>query len=216
MNIDIRNPASLFSTQDRLWMATLLLNFKDRDYTIREFSKLSGLSLGFISKFSNLLKQAGFLENRRQMKLKRAGALLDVLRDIYFFEKNDLHSYYTNASPEETIKKIKKAGKNKIYAFTRMAGATQIAPFVRFQLVDFYAPSEDEIAFWKKVLQLVPVEISGNLNMIIPNDPRILNINQEKRGAKVASNIQLYLDLYKYPARGREQAEYLREQVLKI
>jgi hypothetical protein len=34
-------------------------------------------------------------------------------------------------------------------------------------------------------------------------------------GIKIVNTIQLYLDLYKYPARGPEQAEYLREQVVK-
>ncbi len=197
-------------------MAILLLSYKDQDYTVRDFSELSGLSIGFISKFSNLLRQAGFLENQRQMKLKRSGDLLDVIRDIYFFEKNSLRSYYTDSSPEETIKKIKKIGREKQYALTRMAGATQVAPFVRFQLVDFYVSSENEFAFWKDSLQLVDVEISGNINMIIPSDPRIMNITQNIKGIQVVCNIQLYLDLYKYPARGREQSEYLREKVLKI
>lgn len=216
MNKEIKNPAALFSTEDRLWMAIVLLNYKDEDYTIRDFSKVSGLSLGFISQFSNLLKQSGYLESGRQIKLKRPGALLDILRDIYFFEKNSMHTYYTDLPPDETIKKVKKAGKRKEYAFTRMAGASQIAPFVRYQLVDFYVPSEKDISYWKKALQLVEVEISGNINLIVPSDKRILSVGQKIKGTKVANNIQLYLDLYKYPARGREQAEYLREQVLKI
>lgn len=216
MNKEIKNPGTLFSTEDRLWMVIVLLNYKEKDYTLRDFSKVSGLSLGFISQFSNLLKQAGYLENGRQMTLKRPGALLDILRDIYFFEKNSLYSYYTDLLPEETIKKIKKAGKEKKYAFTRMAGASRIAPFVRFQLVDFYVLSKEDISFWKETLQLAEVEISGNINLIIPSDKRILDLNQEIKGVKIANNIQLYLDLYKYPARGREQAEYLREQVLKI
>lgn len=216
MNKEIKNPAALFSTEDRLWMAIVFLNYKNEDYTIRDFSKVSGLSLGFISQFSNRLKQAGYLESSRQMKLKRPDTLLDILRDIYFFEKNNLHSYYTDLPPEETIKKVKKVGKEKEYAFTRMAGASQIAPFVRYQLVDFYVPSEKDISYWKKALQLVDVEISGNINLIVPSDKRILSVFQKIKGIKVANNIQLYLDLYKYPARGREQAEYLREQVLKI
>lgn len=216
MNNQVKSPAALFTTPDRLWMAILLLNHKNEAFNVRDFSKRSGLSLGFISKFSNLLKDAGYLKSDRSMTLEKPGALLDTLRDIYFFEQHSLHSYYTDMSPEETLQKIKSIGKKRDYAMTRMAGASLIAPFVRFQLVDFYVPSEEEISFWKDVLELVDVEISGNINLIIPSDKRILGDSQEIKGVKIMSNIQLYLDLYKYPARGREQAEYLREQVLKI
>ncbi len=209
------NPATLFSTEDRIWMAVLLLNYKDKVFTLRDFSKLSGLSLGFISQFGNLLKESGYLTEGRQMKLKLPGALLDVLRDIYFFEKHDRHSYYIDAKPEETIKNIRDFGKNRNYALTKMAGASKIAPFVRFELVDFYVPSQEEISFWKKKLKLVDVELSGNINLIIPSDKRILSDLQNVDGIKIVNNIQLYLDLYKYPARGREQAEFLREQKIK-
>lgn len=210
------NPTTLFPTEDRIWMAILLLNYKDKVFTIREFSKLSGLSLGFISQFSNLLKDTGYMADVRQMKLKLPGALLDILRDIYFFEKHDRQSYYIHSKPEETIKKIRDIGKDRSYALTRMAGASKIAPFVRFELVDFYVSSKEEIAFWKEKLELVDVELSGNINLIIPSDKRILNDLQTVDGIKIVNNIQLYLDLYKYPARGREQAEHLREQKIKL
>lgn len=209
------NPTTLFSTEDRVWMAILLLNHKEKVFTLRDFSELSGLSLGFISQFGNLLKEAGYLAKGRQMKLKAPGALLDILRDIYFFEKHDCHSYYIDAKSEETIKKIRDLGKNRNYALTKMAGASKIAPFVRFELVDFYVSSPEEIPFWKEKLKLVDVELSGNINLIVPSDKRILSDLQVVDGIKIVNNIQLYLDLYKYPARGREQAEFLREQKIK-
>lgn len=197
-------------------MAILLLVHKDKTLTVRGFADLSDLSIGFISQFSNKLKEAGYMGEGRQMKLKRPGDLLDILRDIYFFEKHTLYSYYIDSPPEETIKNIQILGKRKNYTLTRMAGASKVAPFVRFQLVDFYIPSKEDLLFWKEKLKLAEVEISGNINVIIPFDRRILSAQQTIDGVKVTNNIQLYLDLYKYPARGREQAEYLREQLLKI
>lgn len=197
-------------------MAVLLLNYKDKVFTLRDFSKLSGLSLGFISQFSNLLKEAGYMAEGRQMKLKEPGALLNILRDIYFYEKHDVHFFYVATKPEETIKKIGDFGKNRIYALTKMAGASKIAPFVRFEFVDFYIPSTEEIPFWQEKLELSYVELGGNINLIVPSDKRILTDLQDVNGLKIVSNIQLYLDLYKYPARGREQAEYLREQKIKV
>ena len=97
-----------------------------------------------------------------------------------------------------------------------MAGASKIAPFVRFELVDFYISSTEEIALWKEKLKLIDVELSGNINLFVPSDKRILTDVQTVDAIKIVNNIQLYLDLYKYPARGREQAEHLREQKLKV
>lgn len=207
---------TLINTPERLWMTILLLNNRPEALTLQEFSSLAGLSLGFISKFANLLRGSGFLKPGRRLQLIEAGQLLNMVRDLYFFEGNTVLPYYSERSTEEILKKIKSVGKAKGYALTRMCGASLIAPYVRYQLVDFYLPSREDLPFWKEQLKLVNVEVSGNVNVVIPQDPRILAQIQKVKGWSVVNNIQIYLDLYKYPARGREQAEYLREKILKL
>lgn len=208
------NP-TLVNTPERLLMTILLINNREKGLTIREFSALSGLSFGFISKFSNLLRENGFLKTGQRLQVVEAGQLLNIIRDLYFFEGNKILPYYSDDSRDELMKKIKQVKKRR-YALTRMSGASLIAPYVRYQFVDFYLERQEEIPYWKDYLKLVDVEVSGNMNIIIPQDPRILSQTQMVRGWTIVNNIQLYLDLYKYPSRGREQAEHLREQVLKI
>lgn len=212
---NVGNTVSVINTPERLWMVSLLINNAEAP-TIRELSAISGLSLGFISQFSNLLRQRGFIKPGRRLQVVEPGQLLNIIRDLYFFEANEIFPYYSQAGAEELIKKLKLANENKRYALTRMSGSSLIAPYVRYQLVDFYVADTKEIPYWKDYLKLVDVEISGNVNIVIPQDPRILAQVQKLKGVSVVNNIQLYLDLYKYPARGREQAEYLREQVIKI
>ncbi|MFH1654119.1 MAG: hypothetical protein ABIE74_08695 [Pseudomonadota bacterium] len=206
--------AQSLKTPERVWMAILLINQHQETPTIEEFSKLSNLSLGFISKFANILRDAGFLAKGRTLNLLEPGQLLDIVRDTYLFEANQIISYYAEGSAEEILKNFKTA--NKSYALTRMCGASFIAPFVRYQLIDFYIPNQSNLAYWKEKLKLIDVELSGNVNLVIPQNPRIFNQVQKFKGYNIVNNIQLYLDLYKYPARGREQAEHLREQVIKI
>lgn len=211
------NPGLLtreLKTPERLWMAVLLLNQYEATPTIEEFSKISELSLGFISKFANILRQSGFLAEGQRLKILNPRYLLDIIRDLYFFEANQLTPYYSDETPEQLIEKM--ATLKKTYALTRMCGAALIAPFVRYQYFDFYIPSEDDLPYWKETLELVDVEAVGNVNIVVPQNSRILKQTQFIRGCQIVNNIQLYLDLYKYPARGREQAEYLREQVIKI
>lgn len=212
---DFGGTVALMNSPERLLMAVLLINNRGEALTLREFSSLSGLSLGFISKFANLLRERDFLKTGQRLQVVEAGQLLNIIRDLYFFEGNTILPYYSEDSRDELMKKVKQVKKSR-YALTRMSGASLIAPYVRYQFVDFYVERSEEVPYWKDYLKLVDVEVSGNMNIIIPQDPRILSQTQKVRGWSVVNNIQLYLDLYKYPARGREQAEHLREQVLKI
>lgn len=59
-----------------------------------------------------------------------------------------------------------------------------------------------------------PVDGGGNLVLVKPYDEGVFMDLQEFEGVRVVSNIQLYVDLYNYAARGREQAEFLRERKL--
>jgi len=96
------------------------------------------------------------------------------------------------------------------YAFTIHAGASLIAPFVRFNDVHFYIASDPEP--WVHELDLHTVEFGGNVHLLRPYDEGVFYRLRFPQGMAVVGNIQLYLDLYRYPARGREQAEFLREK----
>lgn len=204
----------VIKTAERLWMAILLINCHAENPTVREFSKISDLSVGFISKFANILRNTGILAPGQRLRLLEPGILLDIIRDLYFFEANRVIPYYTEDKPDQVLAKISKS--RQPYALTRMCGSALIAPYVRYQLVDFYILAESSMPYWKKTLGLTDVEVTGNINLVVPQNPRILNQLQTVKGYRAVNNIQLYLDLYKYPARGREQAEHLREKVLKI
>ena len=211
------NPGLLtqaMKTPERLWMAILLLNQYRTTPTVHEFAALSALSAGLISKFANIMRKAGFLAAGQRLKFIQPGALLDIIRDLYFFEVNRGIAYYSEGTPEQILEKITRI--KRPYALTRMCGASLVAPFVRYQRVDIYIPDQSGLADWKKTLKLTDVEVTGNVNLVIPQVPQVLKQTQVIKGCHVVNNIQLYLDLYKYPARGREQAEHLREQVLKI
>jgi len=64
--------------------------------------------------------------------------------------------------------------------------------------------------------ELKPVSSGANLLMLIPYDEEIFYATQKVRDKNVVSNVQLYLDLYNYKGRGREQAEYLRDKAIKL
>ncbi|MBU4369559.1 hypothetical protein KKG58_02235 [Patescibacteria group bacterium] len=203
-------------TKERWAFLITLLNNSEEKFTVRKLAKRINSSIGFVSKFAGQLKDLGYLKNKRTIEFADPRKLLDEMRNQYSFENNQIQSYFSELTPEEFIKRIQaEAKKNKLfYALTRMAGANQVAPFVRFQTVDFYVKNSKDVKKWVEILNLQEVEISGNVNLVIPQEDFIWIDPQEKKQTIVINNIQLYLDLYKYPARGREQAEYLRDKVI--
>ena len=97
------------------------------------------------------------------------------------------------------------------YALTLGAGAAIVAPFVRSTDTYLYSTKPERVI---KALDLKPVEFGGNLYIIAPSDESILMNAQNIDGLRVVSNVHLYLDLFNYPMRGREQAEHLREKLV--
>lgn len=208
--------ANLFTNKG--WqILVVLLNNPKQEWTLRNLAKKSRVSLGWATEYKKRLGEKKFcLPNKN--KLVNQSQLLNEARYQYNFDNNIIKSYYSELPAQKLIKKIINIGKAKksFYAFTRMAGASLVAPYVRFQTVDFYVESQEDILTWFKELNLQETEFSGNVNIIIPQGEFVLLELQKKNNAQIVNNIQLYLDLYKYPARGREQAEYLREKIIKI
>jgi hypothetical protein len=90
------------------------------------------------------------------------------------------------------------------------AGASLIAPHVRFNDVHVYI--EDDLQAWVGALDLHTVEFGGNVHLLRPYDEGVFSRMRNLEGIATVGNIQLYLDLYHYPARGRKQAEFLPDK----
>lgn len=101
------------------------------------------------------------------------------------------------------------------WALTSMAGASEVAPHATFGEIHIHATRADELRrSWQKILRLEPDKL-GRIHIIQPYYARS-GLFEAQTGHKlpVVSNIQLYLDCYCYPVRGREQAEHLLTQKL--
>lgn len=102
------------------------------------------------------------------------------------------------------------------WALTGMAGASLVAPFATFSEVHIHLPKADQLGrSWQNALRLTPDKL-GPIHLIQP-----YYADSGTYGSKVieklpvVSEVQLYLDCYRYPVRGREQAEHILSQVLK-
>ena len=92
------------------------------------------------------------------------------------------------------------------------AAASLVAPAVRSTDVYLYARADRSRII--EPLDLRPVEFGDNVYLVDPPDEGVFMHSQEKDKMTLVSNLQLYLDLYNYPMRGREQAEAVRKLML--
>jgi hypothetical protein len=98
---------------------------------------------------------------------------------------------------------------------TSSAAASLVAPFVQgVGTVQWYRAEEISVEDWVKALDLRPVDVGPNVILLKPYDRGVFYRTQTIDDIALVGNIQLYLDLYNDPARGREQAEFLRKEKL--
>lgn len=202
-----------------------MLRYPGREWVARDFEKELGVGRSWAAKVLSLLRTKGYLKG--EARGRAASAILrnreeligEWLRD-YEFALNKTHLYY--ASDAVVLPRIKEffngRAKGRAYALTLHTGANLITNFVRTSVIYLYLHPVD----FKKVslelrqaLDLKELKKGGNVCLIEPYYRKSSFFGLRKiKGYPVVSNLQLYLDLYHLPERGREHAEYL-ERILK-
>jgi hypothetical protein len=197
------------------WVIRRLLTEPDRAWTLAELAKRSGVSLGHAKKTVDRLDEEGYVsKGRGTTRLVDGTGLLDTWAASYRSDTLRAEGFYCPTKSQIKVLDALATLPEGSYALTLGAAASLVAPFVRSTDIYFYVPGGR--APVAKALDLVPVEFGGNVYIVTPSDESVLFDARTVRGLMVVSDLQLYLDLIKYPARGREQAEHLRERLLRV
>lgn len=206
---------TLFAPVSTRLIRALLVEPK-RAWKLKELAETVHMSIGQAYKVKQELFNNEFIEfdQKKRLMLKDPSGLLDAWREVYRYENNAPRSLFSlDKIPalEEKVKKYcdtKKIG----YALTLFTGADRCAPFIRHSMTSLYFAGDIEAL--RQELDLKPVDSGANVFLLTPYDEGIFYGLQEVEGYHVVSTVQLYLDLYSYGGRGREQAEFLREKLL--
>jgi transcriptional regulator with AbiEi antitoxin domain of type IV toxin-antitoxin system len=196
-----------------------LLQSYTKPTRITDLARSCSMSLGGVFQVVDLLETKGLISRQDDRKItvddpKRL--LLDWARDWSIQRSEPTRYFSLEKTPERLISRIAEAaqGVDANYALTGMAGASLVAPFVRYEDVWFYISSgRSELV---ANLELRPVSSGANVTLLQPYDEGVYSGSRVIRGARVVSDVQLFVDLYNDPARGREQAEALLEQVIRF
>jgi hypothetical protein len=199
-----------------------MLSDKDHKWKIRDLKKETGVSLGYISEVIQALEEASFVARSKEGYVKpvRIGELISEWLGFYKFSRqNKIYPYYIDESgPNEIMRQIKKASNNvptQKYCLTLHAAASIIAPWARYNGVHMYVEGPHQM--WEKELGLISAEKDANIFLVEPYYATSVfyDMQTTKNFYPIVSDLQLFLDLYNFPIRGRESAEHLFEKRLK-
>ena len=198
----------------------LLVNWP-KTWDLRTLAKEADVTLGTAQGVaSNLLKENYAIREsqRGQFKLMNPWALLKrwAAHNNFVRRHQFVHYYTFEQEIEKFLEQIKsKSDKAPKYALTTLVGALKVAPYVRPTNIYLYVQSKEDAKKWGGLLNLSPIETSGNIIFVVPDDSNVFYGTQTIDGIKVVSKVQLYVDLLNYAGRGEEAAEALYKKIEK-
>jgi len=216
----------IFSVKSARILRVLLVN-ANRDWNERELAEEAKVSRGLAHYVCRSLIELGYVSRSEQNRL----VLVDPLRLLkrwaayhQYDKMNIFLEYYTFEREVDRFIKQLSTLSNLRYALTALAGAFLIAPHVRPVDVHMYVYNKEDTAAIAKALNLQPITRGGNVKFVLPYDEGVFYgkqtaslwiSDQAVSGVNVVSSVQLYVDLYNFPARGEEAASHLLEYILK-
>ncbi|MDO8847211.1 MAG: type IV toxin-antitoxin system AbiEi family antitoxin [Coriobacteriia bacterium] len=227
---ETREHRDLFSDKASLVLRTLLM--AESPIGIRQIAELVGscderitLTPGYVSKVVQELERRGYAARRSEGIVLRHGP--ELLGDWVAAHRSrrprDVRMYFITApNAESVIAPVADvlAARRIDHVFTGHAGASVVDPYAAFDAVDLYVREVDSARGALEDFGARPVDRGGNVNLLVPYyrtsafyGSQVARVGETT--VRVASDIQLYLDLYDAPVRGREQAEHLYDRRLR-
>jgi len=213
---ETRLPRGPFSDKASLVVRALFASRRGRG--VRDLAGELELTPGYVSKVLKELDRRGYLARRDDgIALRRAGELLtDWLHAYRGRRATSTTTYFAPVTSARAL--IESARKADFalcpdFALTMQSGASLVTRYAEFDTLELYvrhAAMADGIA---GQLGARPAARGANLVIMAPYY-RVSAFYGERsvRGLTIVSDLQLYLDLYDYPQRGREQAERIYDR----
>jgi hypothetical protein len=202
----------------------LLMDEPKHPWGIREIAAAAGISAGWASLTVDSMVERGIVQYSRDTGIKLL-AWEDTLRewaDFYDWQRSKFHYYYCHAlDMREILDKISNLNRNvgAECALGFQAGAHLVTPYSTFNQVHLLINGNGFDSVRGQIEQELSLEArkeGANLILVRPYYTYSALFGARKiEKWKVVSDIQLYVDLNRYPLRGHEQAEQLLEKVIR-
>jgi hypothetical protein len=212
-----------FSDRNSLISRTLLAN-TGRSWRVRELAAAAGVAVGTASQVVRALAAMGAVDSAKQgrtacVRVTNAALLLTRWLAAYSWDRNAAIAFDAPMGDvSRFVGRLPKLFSDTRWALTMHAGAAQVAAHATWDRVHLYVdvPNVPELARtgaahgWKHAAD-------GRVVLMKPYYRTSVWHDLEVAGTlPVVSTLQLALDLWHYPLRGREQAQHLLTSVLDL
>ena len=205
-------------------VALALLSDPAREWKVSDLAVEGRVSLGAAQNTVVALESEGLLERSgrgpaTRRRVTDAGALLDrYARDAAADRKVLARGFVLNDGTLQTMRaasqRLSDAERGAQAWFTGIAAAQLLAPHVTtVRAFEAWVITSARPDFVLDSLGAMPVEEGANL-VIMRGHPSVCVGSEYRDGIPVVSVFRMYADALADPARGEEQADYLRETVI--
>jgi len=203
----------------------LLLSDPEHPWHVQEVARRVGVAPSTAHQVLSTLEREAIVESTGRgpslvRRLCDPGTLLTSWAEAHSLKEYKPHSYYRwMQSPGQLRDLVAKELdlRNISNALTLSSGAELSAPHATgVDQLNILLPQDAPLGEIAEATKLKPVTEGGNVTFLLTKEKAPLMLRRQIDGVRVASDIQLYLDLYALPARGREQAAHLRRERLQF
>ena len=194
----------------------VLLSKPEEIWKMKALADEAGVSLGQVANVKKLLNDREWIQTYRSgFSLVAPEQLLNEWTENYTYRKSGICNLYSLKSvPEIEVSIAEVCRQRKLkYALTGFSGAARIAPAEKYQRVFVYIDEAEEDVV--ELMNFKEVQSGANVNILTPYDEGVFYGVLEIGGVKVASPIQIYLDLMGFRGRGEEAAKALFKQTIR-
>ena len=177
---------------------------------VRELARSVDLNPGHVSRIVKVAEDLGYVRvyRNRSIRLVAPEEVLGDWSSIYHWKKNRIR-HFTLSDRGGVDSLLARLKENANAALTMHAGANLIDDYASYRGWHIYCRSAHEQSALEKDLALIEVESgAGDVILMQPyyRESAFYGL-QFIHGVPVVSDLQLYLDLFKFPVRGRDTAE---------
>jgi hypothetical protein len=220
-----------FADRSSLVVRTLLSHSARRPWGIRELATRAGVGLGTASRVVDQLHRLNLIEAARKPGKRGTVRVVDPQRVLdrwtraYDWTRNELLTVHAPIGDPEAFvagRQLYDAFRGHRWALTLQAGAAFVVRYAAWERVHVYVdvPDSRELGLIALTNRWTPGDDGGLVLMRSFYRTSLWpSAHDIGRGIGsdlwIVSNLQLVLDLWNYPLRGREQAELIRDRVLR-
>lgn len=201
----------------------LRIGTERQEFTLREVAKDARVSLGLVQKVFGLLVLMGLLGSKgirtaKKFFFKKSNLLLKSWLENYSITKKCKMRTYRSGlqGKDELLEVLKKSSlSEKVALALHSAAEAYGCKNTNLDTLELYVLDPKIRSKLENLLQLEPQEKGYEVLLIEPYYKGLINLGfASEKNIKVSPALLAFLDLYHFPLRGQEQAEFMAERIV--